>query len=182
MEQGQNKVCEISLAEKLTTKFTRSVGSPWSVVIHTIFFIGVFTLEKFDYTLDQILLILTTAVSLEAIYLAIFIQMTVNRQEARLHEVGEDIEEISEDVEGLSKDVDEIQEDIGEIQEDIDDIGEGVDDIGKDIDEISEDVDDLSEGMEEEDKDDIADRERLQKIEETLKMLLTEFSELRGKK
>lgn len=57
------------------------------------------------------MLFLTTIVSLEAIYLAIFIQMTVNRNTEELQEVGQDI--------------DEIQEDIDEIQEDVDDIGGG---------------------------------------------------------
>lgn len=64
------------------------------------------------------MLVLTTIVSLEAIYLSIFIQMSVNRQARRLREVSRDIEEISEDVEGIQKDVEEIQEDVEEIQED----------------------------------------------------------------
>jgi methyl-accepting chemotaxis protein len=121
-------------------------------------------MEKFGFSLDQILLVLTTAVSLEAIYLAIFIQMTVNRQETRLHEVGEDIDEIHEDVEELGKDIDEIQEDLGEISED-------VDDISKDVDELSEEED-----------GEAADRERLQKIEESLKALVAELAELRTRK
>ena len=58
--------------------------------------------------MDDVLLILTTAVSLEAIYLAIFIQMTVNRNTAALEAVEDDIEEIAEDVEEVQKDVDEI--------------------------------------------------------------------------
>lgn len=61
---------------------------------------------------DKILLILTTLVSLEAIYLSIFIQMTVNKHSEELEEVSEDIEEIQEDV-------DEIQENIEDIQEDV---------------------------------------------------------------
>lgn len=61
---------------------------------------------------EDVLLILTTVVSLEAIYLSIFIQMTVNQHAAELEEVSEDIEEIQ-------KDVDEIQEDVEDIQEEI---------------------------------------------------------------
>lgn len=68
----------------------------------------------FGYTLDQILLILTTAVSLEAIYLAIFIQMTVNKTTQSLEQGEEDIDEIQEDVEDIQEDVDEIQEDVDE--------------------------------------------------------------------
>src|SRR3989344_5054930 len=65
---------------------------------------------------SNILLILTTVVSLEAIYLSIFIQMSVNRHSQELEEVSEGIEEIQEDVDEIQKDVDEIQEDVEEIQ------------------------------------------------------------------
>jgi peptidoglycan hydrolase CwlO-like protein len=64
------------------------------------------------------LLVLTTAVSLEAIYLALFIQMTVNKNTKSLADVEEDIEEIAVDVEGIEKDIDEIQEDVEEIEKD----------------------------------------------------------------
>jgi uncharacterized protein YoxC len=56
---------------------------------------------------DLLLLILTTVVSLEAIYLAIFIQMTVNQNTASLREVEKDID-------AIEKDVDEIQGDDAE--------------------------------------------------------------------
>jgi uncharacterized protein YoxC len=70
------------------------------------------------------LLVLTTVVSLEAIYLAIFIQFTVNRQAQSLKEVEEDVESIQENVEELEEHVEEIKEDVEEIQEDIDEITE----------------------------------------------------------
>ena len=70
----------------------------------------------FGVSSADILLLLTTIVSLEAIYLAIFIQMTVNRHSEELEEVSEDIEEIQEDVGEIQKDVDEIQENVGDIQ------------------------------------------------------------------
>lgn len=78
---------------------------------------------------EIMLLVLTTLVSLEAIYLAIFIQITVNRHTQSLKEVEEDIEEIQEDVEELGEDVEDIQEDIEEIAEDIDEIQEDVDEM-----------------------------------------------------
>lgn len=102
--------------EKLSFKMTSWVGTPVSVIVHSILFIGIFILFFFGLNLDQILLILTTAVSLEAIYLAIFIQMTVNRNTKALEEVEEDIEEIQEDVEGLEGDVEDISEEIEDIQ------------------------------------------------------------------
>lgn len=109
-------------AEIMADKFTNWIGSAASIVVHTILFIAAFILVWFGYDLDRILLILTTAVSLEAIYLALFIQMTVNKNTASLAEVEEDIDEIQEDVEGIEKDIDEIEKDIDEIQEDVEEI------------------------------------------------------------
>ncbi len=104
--------------ERIAIKSTEWVGSINSLVVHTFLFIGIFALRLVDVRTEEILLILTTAVSLEAIYLAVFIQMTVNRNTESLEEVEEDIDEIQEDVEGLEKDIDEIQEDIVELAED----------------------------------------------------------------
>jgi uncharacterized protein YoxC len=109
----------ISSMENLSIKATNWVGTPQSVLVHTILFVLIFALYFFGFPIDNILLILTTAVSLEAIYLAIFIQMTVNRNTKSLEEVEEDIEEIQEDVEGLEGEVDEISEDVDELSEDI---------------------------------------------------------------
>ena len=106
-----------SLSLRVSDRMTSWVGSPASIVVHTIFFIGVFALGFFHVSLDKILLILTTVVSLEAIYLAIFIQMTVNRHTESLQDVGEDIEELGEEVEELGEDIEEISDDIDKIQE-----------------------------------------------------------------
>jgi hypothetical protein len=110
--------------EALSLKFTNWVGSTSSLVVHTILFIGSFCLYFFGIPFDTILLAVTTIVSLEAIYLAIFIQMTVNRNTQSLAEVEEDIDEIQEDVEGIEKDIDEIQEDVEGMEKDIDEIQE----------------------------------------------------------
>ena len=103
--------------ENFSKKLTRWIGSPQSVLAHTIFFILMFGLRLFGFSSEDVLLILTTVVSLEAIYLSIFIQMTVNRHAEELEEVSEDIEEIQENVEDIQEDVEEIQENVGEIQE-----------------------------------------------------------------
>jgi uncharacterized protein YoxC len=79
-------------------------------------------LRFFGFSSADVLLILTTIVSLEAIYLSIFIQITVNRQARELEEVSEDIEEIQEDVDEIQEDVEEIQENVDEIQEDVEEI------------------------------------------------------------
>lgn len=102
--------------EDFSKKLTRWIGSPQSIIFHTIFFVIIFGLHFFGVSSSDILLILTTIVSLEAIYLSIFIQMTVNRQSKKLREVSEDIEEIQEDMDEILKEVDEIQEDMEEIQ------------------------------------------------------------------
>lgn len=104
--------------ETASEKVTKWIGSTQSIVVHTVFFVTVFSLRIFGFSSSDILLVLTTAVSLEAIYLAIFIQMTINKQSKELEEVSEDIEEIQEDVDEIQKDVDEIQEDIEEDDED----------------------------------------------------------------
>lgn len=103
----------------------KGVGSVHSLILHTLIFIGFFVAALLNViTFDTMLLFLTTIVSLEAIYLAIFIQMTVNQNTESLREVEEDIDEIQEDVEELGEDLDEIQEDIEEISEDIEELNE----------------------------------------------------------
>ena len=104
-----------SALEHVALQFTRWVGSISSVIVHTIFFIVCFVLGFLGVDWNFILLSLTTLVSLEAIYLAIFIQMSVNENTQSLREVEVDIDEIQEDI-------DEIQEDVDEIQEDVEDV------------------------------------------------------------
>lgn len=113
--------------EDLPITITDWIGSTQSLLAHTVFFILVFVLYFLGFDLDKLLLILTTIVSLEAIYLAIFIQMTVNRNTQSLEEVEEDIDEIQEDVEGMEKDLDEIQEDVEGLEKDLDEIQEDID-------------------------------------------------------
>lgn len=103
--------------EKVAFKTTHFIGSTNSLIIHTILFIGSFVFYFFGIPFEQILLVVTTIVSLEAIYLSIFIQMSVNHHAHELESVAEDLEEIQEDVEGIEKDIDEIQEDIEEDEE-----------------------------------------------------------------
>jgi uncharacterized membrane protein len=117
--------------DRISYKATRWVGSTSSLVVHTAFFVISFILYFYGININTILLVLTTIVSLEAIYLAIFIQMSVNRQSQRLRAVSRDVGEIQEDVDEIQKDIDEIQEDVDEIQEDVDEIQEDVDEIEK---------------------------------------------------
>ncbi|HBC45003.1 MAG: hypothetical protein UX08_C0012G0007 [Candidatus Collierbacteria bacterium GW2011_GWB1_45_35] len=114
-----------STLDTISRKMTYYIGTSASIVIHTLLFIGIFALKLFKVPTEEILLVLTTAVSLEAIYLAIFIQMTVNRTTLSLAGVEEDIDDIQEDVDDIQEDVDSLETNIKEISEDyIDDSGE----------------------------------------------------------
>lgn len=105
---------EIKKPAQVATKW---VGSTQSIVVHTLVFGASFAAAWTGFVdVDRMLLVLTTLVSLEAIYLAIFIQMTINEQAADIDEIQEDIEEIQEDVDEIQEDVEEIQEE-GEEEE-----------------------------------------------------------------
>ncbi len=126
---------EKTLTEKLENialSITRVIGSVWSLIIHTIIFIAAFTLVFFGIRFELVLLVLTTLLSLEAIYLSIFIQLSVNQQAKALASVEKDIDEIQEDVEEIAGDVEDIAEDVENIQEDIDEIQEDVEEIHED--------------------------------------------------
>src|SRR5680860_454590 len=83
--------------------FIEWIGSFQSLITHTLLFIACFIAGVVWDNWETVLLVLTTIVSLEAIYLSIFIQMSINRNTESLQEV--------------EKDIDEIQVDIDEIQE-----------------------------------------------------------------
>jgi uncharacterized protein YoxC len=118
-----------SLIASWSERSTAWIGSPLSLITHTVMFAAFFLWGFFSHSWDRILLVLTTIVSLEAIYLAIFIQMTVNRNTESLTEVEEDIDEIQEDIDEIQEDVEEIQEDVEVIQEDVDVIHDEVDEL-----------------------------------------------------
>ena len=106
--------------EKIADKATKWIGSISSLVIHSVFFIISFAIPALGIiSIEKMLLILTTVVSLEAIYLAIFIQMSVNKNSQDIEIIQEDVGEIQEDIEDIEEDIDEIQKDVDEIQEDI---------------------------------------------------------------
>lgn len=132
-------------------KIVAWIGSSASVALHTLAFAAFFAAALSGViSWDRMLLVLTTVVSLEAIYLAIFIQMTVNRNTAQLREVEEDIDEIQEDVEELGEDMGEIQEDIEEIQEDVEEISEEEEEAApaKTLEELTGDIRKLLEDLE----------------------------------
>lgn len=179
----QQEECR-SFLEAFAMRATRHIGSTMSLVLHSAFFVGIFSLRWFGFSIENIMLILTTVVSLEAIYLSIFIQLTINKQSRQIEEVSEDVEEIQEDVEEISKDLDEIQEDVGEIQEEAKEISADVEGIQGHIESIEENVEELSEELEKDDATDAAERtadmQKIDKIESVLEELLREVKRIKN--
>ena len=84
--------------EKISFKIIEWVGTPYSVILHTLVFLFFSALAFFKiFSVNTVLLIFTTWLSCEAIYLSIFIQMSVNRNTESLEEVEEDIVGIQEE-------------------------------------------------------------------------------------
>ena len=120
---------------KFVNRLTAWVGSPSSMFVHSIIFLGALLLPLLGVDSAKVLLVLTTIVSLEAIYLSIFIQYSVNQHSEALTEVASDIDEVTEDVKEISTDVEELSSD--------------VEDISSDVSELATDVEDISENLEE---------------------------------
>jgi methyl-accepting chemotaxis protein len=159
MKTQKNKTIKPLRIRSLAERATTWVGSVESLILHTILFILAFTFVWLGASLDTVLLVLTTIVSLEAIYLSIFIQMSVNRQQAS--------------IENVEDDIDEIQAEVKEIGDDVDELSDDVDEIAKDVDEISEDIDDLQE------HDQKREQPSLEKIEAMLKQALLDLEKIR---
>jgi len=171
MQRLQKKSTDV--LEKIAVRATKWIGSTNSILVHTAFFIVSFILFFWGISINTILLVVTTLVSLEAIYLSIFIQMSMNRQARRLREVARDVEEIYENVEEIQEDVEEIEKDVDEIQKDVEDIQEDVEGIEKDVDEISDDLEEADTN------DQKRDEVMLSRIQETLQILMQEVNELK---
>ena len=145
--------------ESGAVRATQWIGTTDSLIAHTILFGASFVIALIGVPFNTVLLVLTTIVSLEAIYLAIFIQMTVNRNTKSLEEVEEDIEEIQGDVKEIETDVDEISED---------------------VEEISGDIDKIQEKEEQEAVVETDTRVAIKKIEQDLQVLLKDLQNLKG--
>lgn len=144
--------------QKTALAVTRWIGSPTSLVVHTVLFIGSFLAVYFNrIAFQEMLLILTTIVSLEAIYLSLLIQMTINYT--------------TESIEGVSEDIEEMQEDIGELQEDVEEISEDVED-------ISEDMGEMTEEGEAEEQQGVAQQNTLATIQADLRKLMADIERL----
>jgi septal ring factor EnvC (AmiA/AmiB activator) len=164
----------------ITERLTRAVGSTTSLIFHTAIFAGFFIAGLTGtFAWDTVLLVLTTLVSLEAIYLSIFIQMSVNKNTESLAEVEEDIGEIEENLEEIQEDIGEIEENLDEIQEDVGEIEENLDEIQEDVGEIHEEVDELAEEDTESEKAAQKTQDSLDRIQEALTALTQEIEHLK---
>lgn len=122
-----------SMIEKIALKIVKLIGTVESVIIHTILFTLAILLYIFNcYDRETIMLVVTTIVSLEAIYLSIFIQMGMNNHGKKLEEIKDNVEDIQENVEDIQENVEDIQEDVEELNDDDnDDDNEDDEDIKK---------------------------------------------------
>ena len=129
MSRSERREKKIQFLTQATDRIMWWMGSIPSLLVHSFVFLFAFLLPIFGIvSVDKMLLVLTTVLSLEAIYMSIFIQMSVNRSQEHIDDIREDIEEIQDDIEEISEDIEEISEDIDDIQEDIEDIAEEEDD------------------------------------------------------
>ncbi len=82
--------------EKIAEKSAQWLGSVWSIIIHTLGFVLILLSHYlFKMSWNGVLLVLTTLVSLEAIYFSIFIQMTVNKHGRHLKKHTEHLDKLS---------------------------------------------------------------------------------------
>ncbi|HEX4860406.1 MAG TPA: DUF1003 domain-containing protein [Rhizomicrobium sp.] len=158
------------------------IGSPISLALHTVIFIAFFVAPMTAIiSWDSMFAVLTNVVSLEAIYLAIFIQMSVNRQAATLKGVEEDVGDIQEDVEELGENVEELGENVEELGENVEELGENVEDLKEDVEDIQEDIGEIGD----DDDDDEAREKRQAEMIETLtndvKAMLKHLETLKGR-
>jgi len=127
--------------ERGAVQITEWLGTPISIGIHTC----VFTLAFLSYFLgvnfNTVLLVMTTFLSIEAIYLSLFIQLSVNVTKESLEDVEEDIEDIQEDVEGLEGTSREMMEDVEGLEGNVRRLRKNMQGLEEDVEDISEDID-----------------------------------------
>ena len=105
----------------------RWIGTTNSLLVHTLVFALSFLSHWiFGISMESVLLILTTVVSLEAIYLAIFIQRSVNQQATRLDDVEESLDDVEEALDDVEESLDDVEESLDDVEESIDDVEESL--------------------------------------------------------
>jgi len=106
------------ILDEISDKVIKWVGSTQSLMVHTaIFFVTFISPWIFNISFDLVLLVLTTIVSLEAIYLAIFIQRSVNQQAIRLDDVEDALDDVEESLDDVEESLDDVEESIDDVEE-----------------------------------------------------------------
>jgi peptidoglycan hydrolase CwlO-like protein len=123
MKDKNNIEGDKRMIEKFALIIVKQMGTVGSVIIHTILFTIAILLYIFNcFDRDTILLVLTTIVSLEAIYLSVFIQMGLNSLKENVEDIQENVEDIQENVEDIQEDVEELNEDEDEEDDEDEDL------------------------------------------------------------
>jgi len=86
-----------SFGEKIAIRMIEWIGTTSSLLLHSLVFLFFLVLIISGYQTQNVMLVLTTGLSIEAIYLAIFIQMSLNKNNKILEEVCEEVEELKEE-------------------------------------------------------------------------------------
>ena len=92
-----------NLLEQISFKLTRLIGSPLSLILHTALFGGFFILRYFGLIPNAFVLVLAAGVCLEALYLVIFVQMTIKNNTVSLTKMQEKIDQIQQEEEEVHK-------------------------------------------------------------------------------
>ncbi len=164
------------------------LGTIQSVVIHTFVFSGFYAAAILAGGTDgdHIISIFTNILSIEAIYLSIFIQLSVNRSNKNVEQIKEDVSELNENIDDIAEDVSELNENIDDIAEDVSEINENIDDIAEDVDELNDDEHnentDITQDQAKSDRNKIKNNqsthEKLKKVQDRMERLQKEMSEI----
>jgi hypothetical protein len=84
---------------KLVSYIIEFIGTPYSLVLHTLLFAGTWGLHFWGVSTSDILIGMTTLVSIEALYLGIMNQIVLNRHTKSLKDVDSHVEELQTEVE-----------------------------------------------------------------------------------
>lgn len=89
--------------EKLSFKLARLIGSPLSLLLHTLIFGGFLFLRYLGVINNAVLLVLAAAACLEAIYMVIFVQMITKNNTKTLGEIQKKMETMQQEEEDAHK-------------------------------------------------------------------------------
>lgn len=89
--------------EKLSFGLAKLIGSPLSLLLHTVIFASFLIFRYLGIVNNSVLVVLAAAACLEAIYLVIFVQMIIKNNTKTLSEVQNKIEVMQQEEEDAHK-------------------------------------------------------------------------------